>query len=224
MNFPQQLQSPSPPDSHCRLTQCDYSVEDAHLIPTAEREWFDKNRMVRYTDSTAMDRMKHATNTVRLRSDIHTAFDSKRFAIVPVNRRLVAYCLNALPGSHVERLYHGVELHRLANPPEFLFARFAYTIFENLRDFLDANVERQLRIRTRSGCMIEFCSVGRCRQFSRVTACQGRWKSVSPKKRARAQEAEETELSNSDSSDKEELRGRKRRRTDERAMRPFSTS
>lgn len=192
------------------------------MIPAVEREWFDKNSMSDYIHSTAIDKMKDTDNIVRLRSDIHTVFDSKQFAIVPINRRVVAYCLNAKPGSHVGRLYHGVELHGLKNPPQLLFARLAYTVFERLRDFLDARAERKLLIRVGDTWETEACDFEKCQQFSRVTASQGKSKSVSPKKRLRVQEAREMEISDVDWSDEEEstddeeeLRGRKRRRTDE---------
>lgn len=188
-------------------------MENAHLIPAVEKEWFNKNSMFDYINSTGIDKMKHANNTIRLRSDIHTAFDDKRFAIVPINQRLVAYCLNTHPGSHVERLYHGVEVHRLSVPPQLLFARVAYTIFENLRDFLDARVERQLYVRIGHTWATEACDVERCQQFSRATASQGKSRSSSPKKRSRIQDMDE--LEDSDWSDEEEWRGRKRRRTNE---------
>ncbi|KIX97441.1 uncharacterized protein Z520_06893 [Fonsecaea multimorphosa CBS 102226] len=200
-----------PPGSHCRLTQCDYSVENAHLIPAAEKGWFDENTMYDYTISTEMDQMQDPNNTVRLRSDIHRVFDSKCFAIVPIKRRLVAYCLNAKPGSQVERLFHGVELQRLNNPPELLFARFAYSVFENLRGFLDARVERHLCFWTGDTWTTETCDVERCQQFSRVTASQGKSRSVSRKKRSR-RDVEGMGSSSEESAEEEEENGRGRKR------------
>ncbi|KEF50890.1 uncharacterized protein A1O9_13060 [Exophiala aquamarina CBS 119918] len=210
------LQRPQPPpDSRCRLTQCDYSVENAHLIPAVEKEWFDKNSMSDYTDSTAVDKMNHPNNTIRFKSDVHTIFDSKRFAIVPAGGRLVAYCLNARPGSHIERFCHGVELHRLNNPPQLLLARFGYTVFEDLRDFLDARVARKLLLWTENTWTTEICNFERCQQFSRATASQGKSRSASPKKRSKMQESEELEEFDVEWSDEEALRGRKKQRTSE---------
>ncbi|OAP61049.1 hypothetical protein AYL99_06053 [Fonsecaea erecta] len=157
-----------------------------------------------YAVSTATDKMKHANNIIRLRSDIHTVFDAKEFAIVPIGGRLVAYCLNTQPGSHVARLYHGVELHPLGNAPELLFARFAYTVFENLRAFLDGCTERKLCIRTGNTRATEICDSEKCQQFSRVTASQGKYRSASP---------EEMETDDVDWSDEELSRGRKRRQS-----------
>ncbi|KIW14258.1 hypothetical protein PV08_07040 [Exophiala spinifera] len=219
--FPQTAQPPI--ESHyCRLTQCDYSVENAHLVPAAEREWFDKNSMCDYTDSTAIDEMKHPNNTVRFRSDIHTVFDAKRFAIVPVGRRLVAYCFHAQPGSHIERLHHRVELHRLQNPPQLLLARFAYTVFEGLRAFLNRRVERMLQLRLGNSLVVEKCDAEKCQQSFRATASQGKSRSVSPKKRSRSQADEETDIESSDNG--KDLRGRKRHRSDEPIRRPLSFS
>ena len=202
----------------CRITQYEDSVESAHLVPTAQKEWFDNNAMYDYVPSTATDKMKHANNTIRLRSDIHTIFDAKRFAVVPMEKRLVAYCFNEESGSQVERLYHGVELHRLrvsGHFNHFLLARFAYTVFEHLRGFLDANASRKLRLRLQNDWMIQLCDRDKCQAYARATASQGKSRSVSPKKRQRPQDMEALETVEDDWSDEEGSRGRKRRRTNE---------
>jgi len=185
-----------------------------------------------YTMSTAMDKMKHPNNTIRLRNDIHTIFDSKRFAIVPAAGRLVAYCFNTEAGSHIERVCHGVELHRLNNPPQLLLARLGYTVFEVLREFLDARVARKLLIRTENTWAEEICDFERCQQFSRTTASQSKSRSVSPKKRAKvygSEDSEESDVEWSDEwseeeSDEEEMRGRKRRRSSKSSEHPASAS
>lgn len=139
-----------------------------------------------YIDSTRADKLKDPDNTIRLRSDLHTIFDAKRFTIVPIERRLVVYCMNTKLGSQAQRLYHGVELHRIRDSGyliQFLFARFAYTIFERLRAFLEANTPRKLRLRVENEEIVEMCSPERCWRFARDTAYQGKSRSVSPKKR-----------------------------------------
>jgi HNH endonuclease len=216
-----------PDDTSCRLTQHEDSVESAHLVPASQKEWFDTNIMYDYVPSTATDKMKHASNMICLRSDIHTIFDAKRFAIVPMEKRLVAYCFNEEPGSQVECLYHGVELHRLrvwGHFNHFLLARFAYTVFEHLRGFLDANVSRMLRLRLQNDWITQLCDRDKCQAYARATASQGKSRSVSPKKRPWPQGAEERETVEDDWSDEEETRGRKRHRTNEYTCWPPSAS
>ena len=65
----------------CRLTKFQESVEDAHLVPAAERRWLESNDMGRYV-ITNTDKMKHAAKTIPLRSDLHRIFNAKRFAVV----------------------------------------------------------------------------------------------------------------------------------------------
>jgi hypothetical protein len=171
--------------------------------------------MQEYVPSTLVDKMRDEINTIRLRSDIHTVFDAKRFAIVPMQKRLVAYCFREPPGSQVERLYHGVELHRLRlidHSAKFLLARFAYTVFEHLRNFLDASVSRKLLLRQDNDWVAEECDSERCQKLSSATAHQGKSRSVSPKKRQRAHDVEELEATDGDW-DADEPRGRKRRQT-----------
>jgi hypothetical protein len=202
-------------DSHCRVTQFEDGVEDAHLVPSAERQWFNNNMSV-YIDSTRADKLKDPDNTIRLRSDLHTIFDAKRFTIVPIERRLVVYCMNTKLGSQAQRLYHGVELHRIRDSGyliQFLFARFAYTIFERLRAFLEANTPRKLRLRVENEERVEMCSPERCWRFARDTAYQGKSRSVSPKKRPHPDA--EAAVESDDDGTEAEFRGRKRSRSDE---------
>ncbi|EXJ59512.1 uncharacterized protein A1O5_12137 [Cladophialophora psammophila CBS 110553] len=199
-------------DSACRISQCEEGVEDAHLVPSAERQWFNNNMAV-YIHSAKADKLKESDNSIRLRSDIHTIFDAKRFAIVPIEGRLVVYCMNTNLGSQVEGLYHGVEIHRIRNSgflSQFLFARFAYTVFERLRAFLEANTTRKLRLRVDHEPKEEMCSPERCLRLASDTAYQGKSRSVSPKKRPRP----DTEP-NDDNWSETDFRGRKRRRSDD---------
>ena len=205
-----------PDDTSCRITQCEDSVQSAHLVPASQKEWFDNNAMYDFVPSTTTDKMKHTNNTIRLKSDIHSIFDSKRFAIVPIQQRLVAYCFNEEPGSQIERLYHGVEVHRLRVSVyfvRFLLARFAYTVFEHLRGFLDANESRKLRLRLQNEWIIETCDREKCQAYARATASQGKSRSVSPRKRPKSHDLGEMEMLEAGWSDEEDQRGRKRFRT-----------
>lgn len=190
--------------------------------------------MAQYIASTRIDKMKDPDNSVRLRSDIHTVFDAKRFAIVPIEGRLVAYCRNSAPVSQLNRLYHGVELHRISDPgylAQFLFARFAYTVFQSFRTFLEVDLQssRKLRLRVGEQMGVEWCNAERCWRFAQVTARQGKSGSSSPRKRPHSGAGAaddgghdydyydsydyDDDDDDDDESDEAEPRGRKRRRT-----------
>jgi hypothetical protein len=179
--------------------------------------------MASYVDSTRVDKLKDPDNSIRLRSDVHTIFDAKRFAVVPIDERLVVYCFNARLGSQAERLYHGVELHRVHDSGclgQFLLARFAYTVFERLRGFLEADVPRKLRLRIDNETKVEMCDAERCWRFAKDTVYQDKSCSISPRKRPPI-DADEQNDSEDDWSDPDS-RGRKRLRSNESSS--FSSS
>ena len=202
----------------CSLTRHTESVQHAHLVPAAQREWFQQNLMGQYIGPGSVDEMLHPVNTVHLRSDIHSIFDAKRFAIVPKHGKFVVHSFNELPGSEVLRLYHNVELHPMQAGIEFLLARFAFTVFGHLRTFLGAKVERRLRVR---GANREWeerqVSAEDCARYGVQTAMQGKSRSASPRKRTIHEQSvqERGSNDNDDSADEEVWRGRKRRRTND---------
>lgn len=210
----QQLSRPDS-DTSCRITQFEDAIEDAHLVPHAERQWWINNKMGVYVPSTRVDKLKDPQNIIRLRSDIHTVFDAKNFAIVPIEGRLVVYCMNTALGSQVERLHHGVEVHRIRARSQYLLARFAYTVFAHLRAFLETDTDRKLRLWVENEETIEICGPERCEAFARYTAYRGKSGSASPRKRPHAEAAESCMDSDEDDWSEEEFRGRKRRRRGE---------
>ncbi|KAJ9622159.1 hypothetical protein H2204_011666 [Knufia peltigerae] len=207
----------------CRITLFEDGVEDAYLIPRAERHWFNSNLGLYTNTTTRADKLQHPDNMIRLRSDIHKIFDAKVFTIVPIEGRLVVSCLNAMPRSQTAQIYHGVEIHQIENRDllgEFLFARFAYTIFELLRGFLEVNAEVKLRLWIDNKITEEICDSERSSQFARTTASQGKSCSASPRKRPRPGPAgtgsagDSGDMYSDDEDDsEEEVRGRKRRRS-----------
>ncbi|EXJ78112.1 hypothetical protein A1O3_09273 [Capronia epimyces CBS 606.96] len=215
--IPSFKQTSQPNDSNlCRVTQFEEGVEDAHLVPSSERRWFDNN-LALYMNSARADALKAPVNMIRLRSDIHTVFDAKRFAIVPLDGRLIVYCLNYQLGSQFADLYHGVEIHQIrASPPvcQFLFARFAYTVFDTLRGFLVLNIPKKLRLFMNNQMETELCNPERCWRFAQYTACQGKSASASASPRKRPYPDAGPAYSDDDGME-EEFRGRKKSRSDE---------
>lgn len=168
------------------------SVEMAHLVPISQRQWFDMNRMADYTASVRTDKMKHPMNMIKFRSDIHTILDAKRFAIVPKEKLLMVHTFDEKAISEVFRLYHNVPIQQLKADVEFLFARFAYTVFKHLRTCLKSGEPRKLRLQVGMDMEEQNCIGPECAKFAKETASQSTSRSASPKKRQRGQDTEHT--------------------------------
>ncbi|KAI1121609.1 hypothetical protein F5Y10DRAFT_271892 [Nemania abortiva] len=112
-------------DHRCIVTRTAGFVKQAHLIPTAEEEWFKINAMYQYGSHGDINQ-KH--NKIALRHDLHSAFDTHLFAIVPKNNHYVVHQLHAAEAGAMEfaLAYHNYKVV-LQEPedvvPEFLFAR-----------------------------------------------------------------------------------------------------
>jgi HNH endonuclease len=202
------------------MTLNEESVKMAHLVPVSQRQWFDINEMALYTRSTGTDKMKHPMNMIKLRSDIHTIFDAKRFTIVPKEKLLTVHTFNEMAISEVFRLYHNVPIQQFEAGVEFLFARFAYTIFEHLRTGLQSGKPRKLRLRVGIDIEERDCVGPECAKFAKETASQSTSRSGSPKKRQKGQDTEHAAWEEEEEEvrwldEEEEQRGRKRRRPGE---------
>jgi hypothetical protein len=66
---------------------------------------------------------------------------------MPKEKLLTVHTFNEMTISEVFRLYHNVPLQQFEAGVEFLFARFAYTIFEHLRTGLQSDKPRKLHLR-----------------------------------------------------------------------------
>jgi HNH endonuclease len=197
-------------DIRCRITAYREGTEHAHLVPTSETFWFDQNQMARYAIS-----IKDPRNLILLRSDLHSIFDSRKFAVVPkrstlteVKSLLVVHSFVPQVTSEITRLYHNVGLQTLSGiAKEVLFARFSWTIFPSLCIFLNGGVPRALLIREEQGNnTTKTFSAAECRTKARPV------RSLSPKKRKRPDTpAAEDECEDEDLGF-EEFRGRQRQR------------
>ncbi|MCJ1423921.1 hypothetical protein MMC29_001806 [Sticta canariensis] len=203
------FESPPKPASHpqqssslvCSMTLNEEAVESAHLVPTAQLPWLNVNLMKLYTSVSGVEKMKDVRNIVRLRSDVHTIFNAKKFTIVPKQGVLVVHTFDEDALSEVYRLYHNVSLYQVEANVQFLFATFAYTVFKHLSLFLESGKSWNLRLVGEDVEKRE-CTSQECAQYAEETAFQGRSRSAS------LEEAEET--------DEENQRGRKRRRRGDR--------
>ena len=113
-------------DNTCCVTRSKDTLQRAHLCPKSEAQWFSANDMQSYCASNS--RVDDITNSISLRTDLHIAFDSQVFVIVKKKGSWVANFLR--PTSETARMYHNrkVNIHEQVRP-EFLLARFAWTLF-----------------------------------------------------------------------------------------------
>jgi hypothetical protein len=146
-------------DISCRLTAAIEGTEHAHLVPRIEGDWFRQNTMFQYgvAPRPEIEPIDVPRNALLLRSDIHTVFDHRRFAITlkplpaatngPANYGLAVHLFPPGLSEQVVKLYHRVAIQPLHGvAPEYLFARFAWTVFAYSAQFLQQGVKRVLYI------------------------------------------------------------------------------
>ncbi|THW79657.1 hypothetical protein D6D18_09279 [Aureobasidium pullulans] len=144
-------------DISCRLTDTVEGTEHAHLVPRTEGDWFRQNTMFQYgvAPRPEIEPIDVPRNALLLRSDIHTVFDQRRFAITlkplsvatngPVTYGLAVHLFSPGLSEQFVKLYHGVAIQPLHGvAPEYLFARFAWTVFAYSAQFLQQGVKRVL--------------------------------------------------------------------------------
>lgn len=146
-------------DISCRLTNHIEGTEHAHLVPEGEQSWFDRNSMARFCQISraGIDAINTPRNAIALRSDVHTLFDNKRFAIAPKqsSQGALSWSVHVLiPGQHPQmiQLYHNVTMQPFAGiAVENILARFAWAIFESIQIFISQGTSRTLSVYDGSG-------------------------------------------------------------------------
>jgi hypothetical protein len=186
--------------------------------------------MSKYT--VDVDTVNDGRNLILLRSDLHSIFDARNFAVVPKlphAEEKPAFVVHVLLGntrSEIVQLYHDVALQPLTEIAiEFLFARFAWTIIRSANNFLGSGMPRALRVRDGGVYKTQIFSAPKCMELGKPSPSG----SMSPKKRKAATETSPEELEEELEEEFEEgldldgledfdfdfgaCRGRKRRRT-----------
>ncbi|KAL8707483.1 MAG: hypothetical protein Q9220_007498 [cf. Caloplaca sp. 1 TL-2023] len=192
-------------DRTCLLSSMGDIRERAHICPKEESSWFQANAMGRYNLNrllTVDARIDDMSNATAMRSDIHKAYDKRLFVIVPKNDCWTVHFME--PTYHLGSLYHNmpVNLHTDVGL-EYMFSRFAWTIFPLIRDFLEQGPPRRVRTRSRNGNVNEAADKHLDKEaISRTFFPRAR--SASPKKR---------KAGDDDDSAETQRRGRKRRRS-----------
>lgn len=136
-------------DLTCRVTAFESGTQVAHLIPNHERQWFLSNSMDIWNIDRTLDTdnlLRDASNAVLLRSDIHSAFDQRQFVFFPKDTE--GFALHMLePTSDIGQLYHNTRVRIHQCSLEFLYTRFAWSIFPSLAGFLSRPGKSRLVVR-----------------------------------------------------------------------------
>ncbi|KAI0471422.1 hypothetical protein F4859DRAFT_485618 [Xylaria cf. heliscus] len=124
-------------EHRCIVTRTAGFITEAHLIPASEKKWFEINAMSQYGSHGDIDQ-RH--NKIALRHDLHFAFDTHLFAIVPKNNNYVVHQFHATETSTIEfaLAHHNYKVVRQPRDvvPEFLFARFARAVLMLVKPFI----------------------------------------------------------------------------------------
>jgi HNH endonuclease len=183
-------------DVSCRITAHREGTEIAHLVPASEAIWFNRNAMRNYA-TVATNTIDDKRNLILLRSDLHSIFDARNFAIVPklpsVQEKpvFVVHVLASDVSSEIVQLYHNVPLQPLTGiRMEFLFARYAWTIIRSANSFLGVGLPRALRVLDGELYKTQVFSPSQCMELGKPTPSG----STSPKKRKAATNTDQEEL------------------------------
>lgn len=138
-------------DRSCRISSRLESCNVAHIVPRNELPWFEMNGMMKYAVKKRGNHIHDVSNVLILRQDLHFAFNQQKFAIVPKStghgQDSPKWMVHLLDNSYeLSLLYHNVEFQPTTVSPEFLFARFAWSLFPLLAGFLCSPHQRKLLI------------------------------------------------------------------------------
>lgn len=199
-------------DVTCRMSDHEEVTEMAHICPRSEDRWFHNNGMYIYIDDprkTGSGAVDDPSNVMLLREDLHTAFDQLKFVFVPKatangDPTLVTHLL--VDSSELCRLYQNTELHSIDGiAREFLFTRFAWSIFCFLQGFLQADISRDLLLSTGH----RIASSDECKSYKKQPGTRSR--SGSPNKRLRPESLLEADVVEDDFRETRQIRNRMRR-------------
>ncbi|KAK5157629.1 hypothetical protein LTR04_005391, partial [Oleoguttula sp. CCFEE 6159] len=178
-------------DTTCRISTHYTGTEAAHLCPEHEKDWFLRNSMQRWNSDLSLDPAKllwDMSNLTLLRSDLHTAFDDRKFVFFPKsNDGFSVHMLEPTPD--ITPLYHNVRVHDLWQCSlQFLYTRLAWAIFPSLSGFLSKpNTTRLLLIAKEETGRTRWVEVEE-NTSTRLQVKVAASRSQSPKKRNRANE------------------------------------
>ncbi len=120
----------------CVLSNTADYIERAHIVPSDNLRWFERELMIRYVES---ENEKHgidaAANGTMLRVDLHKSLDAFQWAPLPWGKGWVAYFFNKTDSLGYHFNHRLIRMSR-GVAPQLLFARFAMVIFDDLINFI----------------------------------------------------------------------------------------
>lgn len=129
-------------DVSCRISGHSLGCGVARLCPESQRTWYEENEMFRYSydNSENIENTDPSQNAILMRLDLAFVFRGPNFVLVPKRSdrgmKLVVHLMESV--QELVRPYHNTELHPLKDvAPEFLYARFAWTVFRYFEPFLN---------------------------------------------------------------------------------------
>lgn len=116
---------------HCLITCASVPLDDAHIIPAKDVDWWKENEMQYHAREVPRAAETHCSeNLLRLRKDIHALWDAHHIALVPKEGAWTVHVLRQGAKSDLETLYHNQQLRPVAGAcREYLLARFAMAVF-----------------------------------------------------------------------------------------------
>lgn len=153
--------------SRCCITDYSMGTNRCHVVPSKQKDWFSMNEMHEYV-SGLIGNIHDEANLITLRADLHLLFDQRKFAMAPkpsafiesaatssilsVDERyaLTIHVLNDDEGAdEFSGPYHNVAIQPKAVEMlsrDFVFARFAWSLFPLLQNFLETPIPRRLAV------------------------------------------------------------------------------
>ncbi|KAF4631087.1 hypothetical protein G7Y89_g7047 [Cudoniella acicularis] len=129
----------------CGITNTNYAIDGAYLVPQKERTWYEDNNMSRY--GVGLPNIDNRVNILPLRKDIHYCFDNRWFVIIPKITKVetgsatpsiqyITYIISR-EAAEIWPIYHNALVKSLHNSSRaYLFARFAWAILFRVKSFI----------------------------------------------------------------------------------------
>ncbi|KAI6708806.1 hypothetical protein PZA11_007755 [Diplocarpon coronariae] len=140
-------------DASCRISSWNEGTQMAHIIPSEEVEWHRANNMHIYQRELTRSLDSDLANLVLLRADLHINFDKPMFTVIPKSAKpgeepqLVLHVVQQ--SSLYQHIYHNRQVPEWKDvPPQFFFARLAWTVFPWLEGFLGTGREKRVTVAT----------------------------------------------------------------------------
>jgi hypothetical protein len=181
-------------DEICLLTGEGDSLDRAHICPRAAQKWFRENSMQQYNDGlylSGSDDIDDLANALTMSSGRCRAFNAGNFVIVYKYGAWVSHFMELT--THYTSQHHNRPVALPCNvAPEFLLARFAWTLFPRIRGFLGPGVPRLVRVREKNALSGQLEEVDKLLSEQDITGIlqTGREQSPNPRKRSASDAAD----------------------------------